>query len=78
MADVNLNKLQEIITNAENNAQTISLIRKNIEKVNSLMAEVNAMLEPGFKPEQKERKPRAQGSTGTGRRGRPKKSESAQ
>jgi hypothetical protein len=75
MAAPDLNKLQQILANAEENEFVIGQIRKNMSKVAELIAEVNTMLEPGFKPERKERKPRA-ASTGTGKRpGRPRKSE---
>ena len=74
MAAPDLSKLQQILANAEENEYVISQIRKNMSKVAELIAEVNTMLEPGFKPERKERKPRAVSATGK-RPGRPRKSE---
>ena len=77
MATADLNKLQQILASAEENEAVISQIRKNMQKVNELLAEVNIMLEPGYKPEKKERKPRA--TNGTGKRpGRPKKNVSVE
>ncbi|MBG8553522.1 MULTISPECIES: hypothetical protein [Hymenobacter] len=77
MATADLNKLQQILANAEENEAVIGQIRKNMTKVADLIAEINTMLEPGYKPAAKERKPRA-ASTGTGKRpGRPRKSEAA-
>ncbi|UOQ77080.1 hypothetical protein MUN84_21945 [Hymenobacter sp. 5516J-16] len=77
MATADLNKLQQILANAEENDAVLVQIRKHVVKVNELMAELNAMLEPGFRVEKKERKPRAANSTGK-RPGRPKKNASAE
>ncbi|GGG61890.1 hypothetical protein [Hymenobacter glacieicola] len=77
MATADLNKLQQILANAEENDAVLTQIRKHVVKVNELMTELNAMLEPGFRVEKKERKPRAANSTGK-RPGRPKKNASAE
>ncbi|MBX0289858.1 hypothetical protein K3G63_05375 [Hymenobacter sp. HSC-4F20] len=77
MATADLNKLQQILANAEENDAVLTQIRKHVVKVNELMTELNAMLEPGFRVEKKERKPRAANSTGK-RPGRPKKNPSAE
>lgn len=77
MATPDLNKLQQILANAEENEAVISQIRKSFGKVNDLMAEISTMLEPGYRIEKKERKPRAVSATGK-RPGRPKKNASAE
>lgn len=77
MATADLNKLQQILANAEENDAVLTQIRKHVVKVNELMTELNAMLEPGYRMEKKERKPRA--TNGTGKRpGRPKKNATAE
>lgn len=65
-------RLQEIVDSATANEQLINQIRKNVAKVNSLMEEINEMLQPGYTPAPKERKPRAAGAR---KPGRPRKSE---
>ena len=76
MATPDLSKLQQILANAEENETVITQVRKNMVKVTDLISEISAMLEPGYKPEKKERKPRA--TNGTGKRpGRPRKNPSA-
>lgn len=77
MATPDLNKLQQILANAEENEAVIGQLRKSITKMNDLLVEINSMLEPGYKPAKKERKPRA--ANGTGKRpGRPKKNPTAE
>jgi flagellar capping protein FliD len=77
MATADLNKLQQILANAEDNDAILTQIRKHVAKVNELMAELNSMLDPEYKVEKKERKPRAVSATGK-RPGRPKKNVSAE
>lgn len=77
MATADLNKLQQILANAEDNDAVLTQIRKHVAKVNELMAELNTMLDPEYKVEKKERKPRAVSATGK-RPGRPKKNVSAE
>ncbi|SNR31256.1 MULTISPECIES: hypothetical protein [Hymenobacter] len=77
MAAPDLNKLQQILASAEDNEAVITQIRKSFAKVNELLSEINTMLEPGYRIEKKERKPRATSSTGK-RPGRPKKNASAE
>ncbi|MCA8830046.1 hypothetical protein [Hymenobacter pini] len=77
MATADLNKLQQILANAEENDAVLSQIRKQIAKVNELMTELNEMIEPGYKVVKKERKPRAANASGK-RPGRPRKNASAE
>jgi len=65
-------RLQEIVDSASANEQLIAQVRKNVAKVNSLMEEINEMLQPGYTPTPKERKPRASGAR---KPGRPRKTE---
>ena len=77
MATNDLNKLQEILNSAEDNHALLTRIRKQASKINSMMEELNAMLDPSYKIEKKERKPRAANSTGKGP-GRPRKNATAE
>ena len=77
MATADLNKLQQILANAEDNDAVLNQIRKQVSKITSLMEDLNTMLEPGYKIEKKERKPRAANASGK-RPGRPKKVASAE
>lgn len=77
MATADLNKLQQILANAEDNDALLSQIRKQVGKVNELLTELNEMLDPEYKIVKKERKPRAVSATGK-RPGRPKKNASAE
>ncbi|GAB3224090.1 hypothetical protein GCM10027346_03840 [Hymenobacter seoulensis] len=77
MATADLNKLQQILANAEENDAVLTQIRKQVVKVTEMITELNAMLEPGYRIEKKERKPRAVSATGK-RPGRPKKNVSAE
>ncbi|WP_345070192.1 hypothetical protein [Hymenobacter fastidiosus] len=73
-----MNKFQQLLKSAESNELVLSQVRKSMDKVRTLLDEMNAILDPAYSPERKERKPRA-ASTGTtgARRGRPKKDQSA-
>jgi len=75
MATMDIARLQEIVDSAATNEQLLSQIRKNVTKVNSLLEELNEMLQPGYAPTQKERKPRAEGAR---KPGRPRKVENAE
>ncbi|SET43436.1 hypothetical protein [Hymenobacter actinosclerus] len=77
MATNDLNKLQEILNSAEDNHALLTRIRKQASKINSMMEELNAMLDPSYKIEKKERKPRAANGTGKGP-GRPRKNAAAE
>ncbi|MBT2558396.1 hypothetical protein J7E24_11420 [Hymenobacter sp. ISL-91] len=77
MATNDLNKLQEILNSAEDNHALLTRIRKQASKINNLMEEMNAMLDPDYKIEKKERKPRAASGTGKGP-GRPRKNAAAE
>ncbi|RSK43984.1 hypothetical protein [Hymenobacter rigui] len=77
MATADLNKLQQILANAEDNDAVLNQIRKQVAKVNELMTELNTMLAPDYKVAKKERKPRTVSATGK-RPGRPKKNASAE
>ncbi|MBX0290127.1 hypothetical protein K3G63_06735 [Hymenobacter sp. HSC-4F20] len=72
MATPDLNKLQQILQNAETNDAVLTQIRKHVEKVTQALDELNAMLEPGYRPEKKVRAPRAEGAK---RPGRPRKNQ---
>ena len=67
MAQMDIARLQEVVDNASTNEQLIASVRKNVAKVNSLMEEINEMLQPGYAPAVKERKPRASGARKPGR-----------
>lgn len=75
MATMDIARLQEIVDNAAANEQLLSQIRKNVTKVTSLLEELNEMLQPGYVPTPKERKPRAEGAR---KPGRPRKTETAE
>ncbi|MBO3271020.1 MULTISPECIES: hypothetical protein [Hymenobacter] len=75
MATMDIARLQEIVDNAATNEQLLNQIRKNVTKVNSLLEELNEMLQPGYTPTAKERKPRAEGAR---KPGRPRKAETAE
>lgn len=75
MATMDIARLQEIVDNAAVNEQLLSQIRKNVTKVSSLLEELNEMLQPGYAPTAKERKPRAEGAR---KPGRPRKAETAE
>ncbi len=72
MATADLNKLQQILANAEDNDAVLSQIRKQVSKISSMVEDLNAMLDPEYKIEKKVRKPRAANGTGKGP-GRPRK-----
>ena len=72
MAQMDIARLQEVVDNASTNEQLLASVRKNVAKVNSLMEEINEMLQPGYTPTPKERKPRASGAR---KPGRPRKSD---
>lgn len=74
MAAPDLNKLQQILQNAEANEVVISQVRKSVEKINALLEEVNSLLDPSYVPAKKERKPREASASGK-RPGRPRKTE---
>ncbi|SHJ25953.1 hypothetical protein SAMN02745146_2651 [Hymenobacter daecheongensis DSM 21074] len=76
MAANDLSKLQDLLKNAEDNELVLNQVRKSMDKVRTMLDEMSAILDPAYKPERKERKPRAASTTG-GRRGRPKKDQSA-
>ncbi|WP_165963593.1 hypothetical protein [Hymenobacter radiodurans] len=78
MAAADLNKLQQLLQNAEDNEMVLAQVRKNMEKLTSLISETNALLDPSYTPERKERKPRAAGTGTGGRRGRPRKEATAE
>jgi hypothetical protein len=79
MATADLNKLQQLLQGAEDNEMVLTQVRKNMEKLTALISETNALLDPSYTPERKERKPRAANASGTGgRRGRPRKEASAE
>ncbi|WP_345112612.1 hypothetical protein [Hymenobacter algoricola] len=73
-----MNKLQQLLKSAEDNQLVLGQVRKSMEKVRTALDELSSLLDPAYKPERKERKPRAAGTSATGaRRGRPKKDQSA-
>ena len=76
MATADLNKLQQLLSGAEDNKLVLNQVRKSMEKVRAALDELNALLAPDYKPEHKERKPRSAGGTGA-RRGRPRKDKPA-
>ncbi|UOR05851.1 hypothetical protein MUN82_01835 [Hymenobacter aerilatus] len=67
---MDITKLQELIDSASKNETVLNAARKNVAKIAGLMEELNEILDPSYKPEPKERKPRAEG---TKKVGRPKK-----
>jgi hypothetical protein len=78
MATADLNKLQQLLQGAEDNEMVLNQVRKNMEKLTTLINETNALLDPSYSPERKERKPRAANAGTGGRRGRPRKEASAE
>ena len=68
MANLDLSKLQELLQNAEANETLLQKVRKNLTQVEVLLGEISEMLEPGYTPAKKERKPKGAGtSKGPGR-----------
>lgn len=78
MAAADLNKLQQLLQGAEDNEMVLAQVRKNMEKLTALISETNALLDPSYTPERKERKPRASADGTGGRRGRPRKEVTAE
>lgn len=58
MATPDLNKLQQILQNAEANEARLQAIKKAYGKVESAMNEFSALLADDYQPAKKERKPR--------------------
>lgn len=78
MASLDISKLQEIINSASDNDARIKEARKAVSKVQAAFDELAQVLAEDYQPAKKERKARTEGaSTGTGRRGRPKKNADA-
>ncbi|WP_045688162.1 hypothetical protein [Hymenobacter sp. AT01-02] len=77
MASTDFDKLQVIINNAEINDAILQQVRKNMTQVTFLLYEVSTLLESGYKPDKKERKPRVERPEGGKRPGRPRKNPNA-
>jgi len=75
VANLDLGKLQSILDNASANEQVIAEMKKAFGKLQVAFDELSAVMEPGYQPTKKERKPRAEGAK---KPGRPKKSQEAQ
>ncbi|WP_139921435.1 hypothetical protein [Hymenobacter sp. DG01] len=73
MATPDLNKLQQILQNAEANEARLQAIKKAYGKVESAMHEFSTLLADDYQPAKKERKPRAPRAEGAKKPGRPRK-----
>ena len=77
MATPDLSKLQEILASAETNEAILTQVRKNFTQVEVLVGDIQAMLQPGYQPQKKERKASAPRAEGAKRPGRPRKDATA-
>lgn len=73
MASPDLSKLQEILAAAETNEAILAQVRKNFTQVEVLVGDIQAMLQPGYQPQKKERKASTPRTEGAKRSGRPRK-----
>ncbi|WBO86397.1 hypothetical protein [Hymenobacter yonginensis] len=71
MATPDLNKLQQILQNAEANDQRLNAIKKAYSKVEAAMNEFSALLSDDYQPIKKERKPRDPNAKKPGRPRKP-------